>query len=98
LTDNEGNNFPKIVNWSKVVPTNKMRSGWTGEAPDSFARAQYGRSAQLSPHGGQLEEMLGFDIPASHGDILHLELPAENVGGTEIFRFEIPTGIIAPAL
>jgi|SRR5208282_1340648 len=98
LTDNKGNIFPRIIDWKKVVPTHEMRSGWTGDPPDDWTKAQFGQSTRLQPHGGQLEEMLGFDIPASHGEILYLELPAENIGGSGVFRFEIPTNIIVPPI
>jgi hypothetical protein len=91
LTDNKGNNYRKIDSNQTVEEHGKVSVGWV--APYPLRGKFYSNSSRISPHTGR-EDMLGFDIPDSPGDVLHLELQAENFGGTGKIQFEIPVSRI----
>jgi hypothetical protein len=90
LTDNKENNYHKIDSNQTVEEYGKVSVGWV--APYPLRGKFYSNSSRISPHTGR-EDMLGFDIPDSPGDVLYFELQAENFGGTGKIRFEIPVSI-----
>jgi DNA-directed RNA polymerase subunit RPC12/RpoP len=102
LTDDNGNNYRKLEQFANPalktsieergntidgwMPPNGGWSGW-------LTRPFYPNSSRISPHTGR-DDMLGFEIPDSAGKVLHLELQAENFGGTGKIQFEIPVSRI----
>lgn len=91
LTDNKENNYRKIDSKQTVEEYGKVSDGWV--APYPFRDKFYANSSRISPNTGR-EDMLGFDIPDSPGNVLYLEFPAENFGGAGKIRFEIPVSQI----
>jgi hypothetical protein len=96
LTDNHKNNYRRIDSNKRVEENGKVYDVWE---PPRYAYTNmpyvsyYGNSSRMYPLGGRLDE-LGFDIPDSPGDVLHLELSAENFGGTGKIKFDIPASRI----
>jgi len=64
--------------------------------PSKFDGTSFDDSASIYPEKEQLEEIV-FEAPVEKIEWLHLELPAENIGGSGMLRFEIPMQKISAA-
>ena len=94
LTDENGYKYNKLTRYAnrslkvRIEEFGRFTDGW--ENPNSgFGPNFYANSCRISPQTGR-EDMLGFEIPDSPGKVLHLELSAENFGGTGKIEFEVP--------
>ncbi len=102
LTDNRGNIYHKLERFAnralnvKIREQGKVLDGWvppSGFDPEPFLGSFFANSSRMWPKTGR-KDMLGFDIPDSPGNVLYLELSAENFGGTGSIKFDIPTSRI----
>ena len=93
LTDDRGNDFSQSSgrSSSEIDPYGQTVYLW--EPPYPLNDKIYPCSARIRPNTGQ-DDVVAFDVPNSTGTNLFLELPAANIGGTGIIKFEIPVSII----
>jgi hypothetical protein len=90
LTDNKGNSYLKNSGWKNKNST-VVQIDWIPPYPHNNTR--YVNSTRIHPSTGFTDE-LAFDVPNSTGDVLYLQLHAENFGGTNKIQFEIPVSRI----
>jgi hypothetical protein len=90
LTDNKGNNYAKLERFAnrnlnvKIREQGTVLDGWvppSGFDPEPFLGSFFANSSRIWPSMGRTD-MLGFDIPDSPGNVLYLQLSADNFGGT----------------
>lgn len=104
LTDNKGNYYRNLERFDNrdlnvtlvLQPTyrkedEKVVHGW--KPPPSQGDFFFADSKRVQPNTFW-DDMLGYEMTDSPGTVLHLELSAENFGGTGKIKFEIPVSTI----
>ena len=107
LSDNNGNNYKRINVTPDMGITPNMNDGTAGRmkldgvpvisiTPNMEGRIANVGPVSIYPQKKQLDAIV-FEPPVENTQWLHLELPADNFGGSGKLRFEIPIGKILAA-
>ena len=107
LSDNNGNSYKRINVNPNIDITPNMNDGTAGRmkldgvpvisiTPNMEGGSANANPVSIYPLKKQLDAIV-FEPPVENTQWLHLELPADNFGGSGMLRFEIPMGKILAA-